>query len=86
MNSIAEPTADRTLSLAPEQNLDVQARVRGDELEVSVPLLEIRDLIRPRGSRNAFVDVNIDNGWTAITDRSAAERARTKIARKRRHR
>src|SRR5438105_13043865 len=65
--------------LRREQNLEVQARVRGDELEVSVPLLAIRDLIRPRRIKERVVDVNIDNGWTAITDRSAAERARTKI-------
>ena len=65
--------------LRREQNLEVEARVRGDELEVSVPLLAIRDLIRPRRVKERVADVNIDNGWTAITDRSAAERARTKI-------
>src|SRR5205814_5632860 len=65
--------------LRREQNLEVQARVRGDELEESVPLLAIRDLIRPRRVNERVVVVNIDNSWTASTDRSAAARARTTL-------
>lgn len=56
------------------------ARLRGDELEVSAPrITEVRDMPRPRRIRERVVDVNVDNGWTEIADRSAAERARTKI-------
>jgi hypothetical protein len=65
--------------LRRERNTETQARVRGDELEVSVPQLTIvHDFVRPRRIKERVVDVNIDNGWT-FTDRSAAERARTKI-------
>jgi hypothetical protein len=56
------------------------ARLRGDELEVSAPrITEVREMPRPRRIRERVVDVNVDNGWTEIADRSAAERARTKI-------
>jgi hypothetical protein len=66
--------------LRRQRNTEAQARVRGDELEVSVPQLTImRDFVRPRRIKERVVDVNIDNGWTEIKDRSAAERARTKI-------
>jgi hypothetical protein len=61
------------------QNTEAAAIVRGDELEISVPVItEIRDMPRPRRIKERVVEVNIDNGWT-IGDRSAAERARTKI-------
>lgn len=66
--------------LRRERNLDAQARVRGDELEVSVPLLTVvRDVVRPRRVKERVTEVNVDNGWTEIKDRSAAERARTKF-------
>lgn len=61
------------------QNTEAAAIVRGDELEISVPVItEVRDMPRPRRIKERVIQVNIDNGWT-IADRSAAERARTKI-------
>jgi hypothetical protein len=61
------------------QNTEAAAVVRGDELEISVPIItEIRDMPRPRRIKERVIEMNIDNGWT-IADRSAAERARTKI-------
>ncbi|MEY2576178.1 MAG: hypothetical protein QOF80_1665 [Verrucomicrobiota bacterium] len=61
------------------QNTEAAAIVRGDELEISVPIItEIRDMPRPRRIKERVIEMNIDNGWT-IADRSAAERARTKI-------
>ena len=61
------------------QNTEAAAIVRGDELEISVPVItEVRDMPRPRRIKERVIEVNIDNGWT-IADRSAAERARTKI-------
>ncbi|HEX8077550.1 MAG TPA: DUF6600 domain-containing protein, partial [Chthoniobacterales bacterium] len=66
--------------LRRQRNAEMTATVRGDELEVSVPILtEVRDVPRPRRIKERVLEVNIDNGWTAITDRSAAERARTKF-------
>ena len=65
--------------LRRQKNTEAAAIVRGDELEISVPLItEIRDMPRPRRIKERVIEVNIDNGWT-IADRSAAERARTKI-------
>jgi hypothetical protein len=65
--------------LRRERNTEAAAIVRGGELEVSVPLItEVRDMPRPRRLKERVVEINIDNGWT-IADRSAAERARTKI-------
>jgi hypothetical protein len=61
------------------QNTEAAAIVRGDELEISVPLItEVRDVPRPRRIKERVIEMNIDNGWT-IADRSAAERARAKI-------
>jgi hypothetical protein len=61
------------------QNTEAAAIVRGDELEISVPIItEVRDMPRPRRIKERVIEMNIDNGWT-IADRSAAERARTKI-------
>jgi hypothetical protein len=65
--------------LRRQRNTETAAIVRGDELEISVPVItEVRDMPRPRRIKERVVQVNIDNGWT-IADRSAAERARTKI-------
>jgi hypothetical protein len=61
------------------QNTETIATVRGDELEISAPVItEVRDMPRPRRIKERVIEINIDNGWT-IADRSAAERARTKI-------
>ncbi len=66
--------------LKREPNLDAQARVHGDELEISVPVLsDVHNVYRPLRVKERVTDVNVENGWTAVTDRSAAERARTKI-------
>ncbi|MEY2559783.1 MAG: hypothetical protein QOG51_198, partial [Verrucomicrobiota bacterium] len=62
------------------QNTEMMATVRGDELEISAPVItEVRDLPRPRRVKERVIELNIDTGWTAIADRSAAERARTKM-------
>src|SRR5438270_4150398 len=66
--------------LRRERNTEMQARISGGELEVSVPVLsEVRNIFRPRRVKERVAEVNVDNGWTSVTDRSAAERARTKI-------
>ncbi len=66
--------------LRRERNTEAQARVRGDELEVSVPVLSaVRNIFKPRRIKERVVDVNVENGWTTVSDRSAAERARTKF-------
>jgi hypothetical protein len=66
--------------LRRERTPDVQARVNGAELQVSVPLLsEVRNVFRPRRVKERVAEVNVENGWTSVSDRSAAERARTKI-------
>jgi Family of unknown function (DUF6600) len=65
--------------LRRDRNTEAAAIVRGDELEISVPLItEVRDMPRPRRLKERVVEIDIDNGWT-VADRSAAERARTKI-------
>ncbi|HEX4631646.1 MAG TPA: DUF6600 domain-containing protein [Chthoniobacterales bacterium] len=66
--------------LRRDRNTEVQARISGAELEVSVPVLsEVRNVFRPRRVKERVTEVNVDNGWTSVSDRSAAERARTKI-------
>ncbi|MEY2507755.1 MAG: hypothetical protein QOH01_2084 [Verrucomicrobiota bacterium] len=66
--------------LRRERNTEMQARVTAGELEVSVPILsEVRNIFRPRRVKERVAEVNVDNGWTSVSDRSAAERARTKI-------
>jgi hypothetical protein len=66
--------------LRRERNTEAQARIRGDELEVSVPILSaVRNIFKPRRVKERVVDVTVDNGWNEIKDRSAAERARTKF-------
>src|SRR6266513_2282076 len=61
------------------QNTEIAATIRGDELEISAPVITpVRDMPRPRRVKERVIEVNVDNGWT-IADRSAAERARTKI-------
>ena len=66
--------------LRRERNAEMQARISGGELEVSVPVLgEVRNIFRPRRVKERVTEVNVDNGWTSVSDRSAAERARTKI-------
>jgi hypothetical protein len=66
--------------LRRDRNTEAQARVRGDELEVSVPVLStVRNIFKPRRVKERVVDANVENGWTTVTDRSATERARTKI-------
>ncbi|MFL6588582.1 MAG: DUF6600 domain-containing protein [Chthoniobacterales bacterium] len=75
------PRPIERLHLRWQRNADTApARIRGDELEVSAPAItEVREMPRPRRVRERVVDLSIDNGWTAITDHSAAERARTKF-------
>jgi hypothetical protein len=66
--------------LRRERNTEMQARISGGELEVSVPVLsDVRNIFRPRRVKERVTEVNVDNGWTSVSDRSAAERARTKI-------
>lgn len=66
--------------LRREGNFEGPPRVQGDELQISVPVLsEVRNVFRPRRVKERVTDVNVDNGWTSVSDRSAAERARTKI-------
>jgi hypothetical protein len=66
--------------LRRERNTEATARISGNELQVSVPLLsEVRNIFRPRRVKERVTEVNVDNGWTEIKDRSAVERARTKI-------
>ncbi|MEY2520316.1 MAG: hypothetical protein QOF24_2075 [Verrucomicrobiota bacterium] len=56
------------------------ATVRGDEIVITVPLLNnIPGFHRPRTVRERVSEVVIDNGWTAVADRSAAERTRAKM-------
>jgi hypothetical protein len=66
--------------LRRERNFEGPPRVQGTELAISVPVLsEVRNVFRPRRVKERVTDVNVDNGWTSVSDRSAAERARTKI-------
>jgi hypothetical protein len=66
--------------LRRERNTEMNARISAGELEVSVPVLsEVRNIFRPRRVKERVTEVNVDNGWTSVSDRSAAERARTKI-------
>src|SRR5256714_1914101 len=66
--------------LRRERNTEATVRISGNELEVSVPILsEVRNIFRPRRVKERVTEVNVDNGWTSVSDRSAAERARTKI-------
>src|SRR5205085_7469398 len=66
--------------LRRDRNTEVQARISGGELQISVPVLsEVRNIFRPRRVKERVTEVNVDNGWTSISDRSAAERARTKM-------
>lgn len=66
--------------LRRERNMEGPARVTGAELQVSVPVLtEVRNFFRPRRVKERVTDVNVDNGWTEIRDRSAAERVRNKF-------
>jgi hypothetical protein len=66
--------------LRRERNAEMQARISGTELEVSVPVLsDVRNISRPRRVKERVAEVNVDNGWTSVSDRAAAERARTKI-------
>ncbi|HEX8898503.1 MAG TPA: DUF6600 domain-containing protein, partial [Chthoniobacterales bacterium] len=66
--------------LRRERNAEVDATIRGDELQVSIPVLtEVRNIFRPRRVKERVTEVTVDNGWTSVADRSAAERARSKI-------
>jgi hypothetical protein len=66
--------------LRREHNFEGPPRVSGNELQVSVPILSaVTNIFRPRRVKERMTDVNVDNGWTSVSDRSAAERARTKI-------
>lgn len=66
--------------LRRERNFEGPPRVSGAELQVSVPILsEVHNVFRPRRVKERVTEVNVDNGWTSVSDRSAAERARTKI-------
>jgi hypothetical protein len=61
-------------------NESVVATVRGDEIVITVPLLNnVPGFHRPRAIKERVSEVVIDNGWTEIADRSAAERARAKM-------
>jgi hypothetical protein len=56
------------------------AMIRGDEIEIAAPeLRNVAGFHRPRSIKERVSDVTIDNGWTNVRDRSAAERARTRI-------
>jgi hypothetical protein len=66
--------------LRRDRNFEGPPRVNGAELQISVPLLsEVHNVFRPRRVKERVTDLNVDNGWTSVSDRSAAERARTKI-------
>jgi hypothetical protein len=66
--------------LRRDQNMEAPARVAGGELEVAVPILsDVHNVYRPVHVKERVTDVNVDNGWTSVSDRAAAERARTKI-------
>jgi len=66
--------------LRRERNFEGPPRVTGNELQVSVPVLNaVTNIFRPRRVKERVTEVNVDNGWTSVSDRSAAERARTKI-------
>src|SRR5256714_8353134 len=66
--------------LRRERNFEGPPRVQGTELQISVPVLsDVRNIFRPRRVKERVMEVNVDNGWTSISDRSAAERARTKM-------
>ena len=66
--------------LRREHNFEGPPRVSGAELQISVPILsEVRNVFRPRRVKERVTEVNVENGWTSVSDRSAAERARTKI-------
>ena len=66
--------------LRRENNFEGPPRVSGNELQVSVPILSaVTNVFRPHRVKERVTDVNVDNGWTSVSDRSAAERARTKI-------
>ncbi|HSV64122.1 MAG TPA: DUF6600 domain-containing protein, partial [Chthoniobacterales bacterium] len=66
--------------LRRERNFEGPPRVQGNELQISVPVLsEVRNIFRPRRVKERVAEVNVENGWTSVSDRSAADRARTKI-------
>ena len=64
-----------------EMNADFRsATVRGDEIEVSAPRLHnVAGFRRPRTIKERVSDVTVEDGWNSVKDRSAAERARTRI-------
>jgi hypothetical protein len=76
-----EPMARYRLRRHSEMNADPRAAtVRGDEIEITAPLLRnVSGFHRPRSIKERVSEVVVDNGWTAIADRSAAERARTRM-------
>ncbi|MFZ1219963.1 MAG: DUF6600 domain-containing protein, partial [Chthoniobacterales bacterium] len=56
------------------------ATVRGDEIDVAVPQFRnVPGVRRPRSIREKVSDATVDNGWSAVADRSAAERTRAKM-------
>jgi len=58
----------------------LQARVRGDEIDISAPVItRVPGIDRPQTVKETIAQIAIDTGWTAIADRSAADRARKKI-------
>ena len=66
--------------LRRERNFEGPPRVQGNELQISVPVLsEVRNIFRPRRVKERVTEVNVDNGWTSVSDRSAADRARAKM-------
>ena len=57
-----------------------RATVRGDEIEVTMPVIGAEPgMDRPHNVRERVAQVVVDNGWSGISDRSAAEKARTKM-------
>jgi hypothetical protein len=56
------------------------ATARGDEIVISIPLFNnVPGFHRPRTVKERVTEVVVDNGWTAIADRSAADRARARM-------
>ena len=64
-----------------EMNTELRsATVRGDEIDVAVPQFRnVPGFRRPRSIKERVSELTVDNGWTSVTDRSAAERTRAKM-------
>jgi hypothetical protein len=64
-----------------EMNTELRsATVRGDEIDIAVPQFRnVPGFRRPRSIKERVTEVTVDNGWTSVSDRSAAERTRAKM-------